>query len=387
VVDWRAPVAEPFYRATGRNPDGPGPAPPLRHPGPPAARHRGRAVRRGRGLGIGADVGGTACRATARSSPPSRRPHRSARRHRRHHPGRAGRDHPRRCPASWWCRAVPAPARPWWRCTGPPTCSTPTGSRSRARACWWSAPTAVPRYIEQVLPSLGEAGRRAGRAGRPSSRRSVGATTGEAAARVKGDLRMARCWPRRSATVSARCAATSCGRPRCPDARLTASTSARIVAAARRRYRRHNAGPPVRRAEVFEALAGQAHTELDPDTVRDRLRPRAGARGARAHVAGAHPASCSTTCSAPPPCSAWPPRGSPTTSRRALHRPRGASGSTTSVDRRRRPLLDEARALLGPPAKGGRVPEDDEIRTYGHIVVDEAQDLSPMQLRMRPAAR
>src|SRR5690606_13777956 len=42
------------------------------------------------------------------------------------------------------------------------------------------------------------------------------------------------------------------------------------------------------------------------------------------------------------------------------------------------PLLDEARALLGPK----RRKDDDEIRTYGHIVIDEAQDLSPMQLRM-----
>jgi DNA helicase IV len=39
-------------------------------------------------------------------------------------------------------------------------------------------------------------------------------------------------------------------------------------------------------------------------------------------------------------------------------------------------LLDEARERLGPAR--GRV----ELRTYGHIVVDEAQDLSPMQLRM-----
>ena len=35
------------------------------------------------------------------------------------------------------------------------------------------------------------------------------------------------------------------------------------------------------------------------------------------------------------------------------------------------PLLDEARALLeGPPAP------------HGHVIVDEAQDLTPMQLRM-----
>ncbi|MEO7556283.1 MAG: UvrD-helicase domain-containing protein, partial [Acidimicrobiales bacterium] len=46
------------------------------------------------------------------------------------------------------------------------------------------------------------------------------------------------------------------------------------------------------------------------------------------------------------------------------------------------PLLDEARSLLGGrPKRKGR-PADDDVRTFGHIVVDEAQDLSPMQLRM-----
>jgi len=47
------------------------------------------------------------------------------------------------------------------------------------------------------------------------------------------------------------------------------------------------------------------------------------------------------------------------------------------------PLLDEARSLLGPrPRRRSRSADEDETRTYGHIVVDEAQDLSPMQLRM-----
>jgi DNA helicase IV len=45
-------------------------------------------------------------------------------------------------------------------------------------------------------------------------------------------------------------------------------------------------------------------------------------------------------------------------------------------------LLDEARELLGPrPGRPGGQGEA-EIRTYGHIVVDEVQDLTPMQLRM-----
>ena len=35
------------------------------------------------------------------------------------------------------------------------------------------------------------------------------------------------------------------------------------------------------------------------------------------------------------------------------------------------PLLDEARALLATPP-----------HAYGHVIVDEAQDLTPMQLRM-----
>jgi DNA helicase IV len=43
------------------------------------------------------------------------------------------------------------------------------------------------------------------------------------------------------------------------------------------------------------------------------------------------------------------------------------------------PVLDEALELLGPRP---RHKDDDVVRTYGHIVVDEAQDLSPMQLRM-----
>ena len=43
------------------------------------------------------------------------------------------------------------------------------------------------------------------------------------------------------------------------------------------------------------------------------------------------------------------------------------------------PLLDEARAVLGPRPNRKAV---DAVRTYGHIVVDEIQDLSPMDLRM-----
>ncbi|HET6793393.1 MAG TPA: ATP-binding domain-containing protein, partial [Acidimicrobiales bacterium] len=42
-------------------------------------------------------------------------------------------------------------------------------------------------------------------------------------------------------------------------------------------------------------------------------------------------------------------------------------------------LVDEAKVLVGTPRSQD---SQDGPRTYGHIVVDEAQDLSPMQLRM-----
>ena len=89
VVDWRAPAAEPFYRATPGRADGPRPPPPLHPPGPHPHRPRRRAAHRrahrrrpgpgGRGgaagrprtLAVGADG-----------------------RHRGHHPAGAGRDRP-----------------------------------------------------------------------------------------------------------------------------------------------------------------------------------------------------------------------------------------------------------------------------------------------------
>ncbi|MCA1841951.1 MAG: ATP-binding domain-containing protein, partial [Actinobacteria bacterium] len=61
----------------------------------------------------------------------------------------------------------------------------------------------------------------------------------------------------------------------------------------------------------------------------------------------------------------------------ALERPRSPSLEAIPWTPADLPLLDEARVLLG-----SRRPKAEELRTYGHIVVDEAQDLTPMQLRM-----
>jgi DNA helicase IV len=70
----------------------------------------------------------------------------------------------------------------------------------------------------------------------------------------------------------------------------------------------------------------------------------------------------------------------------ALYRPRGETLEDVAFTNDDVPLLDEARSLLGPKPKrrinGNGAHHDDDARTYGHIIVDEAQDLSPMQLRM-----
>ncbi|HEV7888471.1 MAG TPA: ATP-binding domain-containing protein, partial [Acidimicrobiales bacterium] len=64
----------------------------------------------------------------------------------------------------------------------------------------------------------------------------------------------------------------------------------------------------------------------------------------------------------------------------ALHRPRSTTLDEIAWTAGDIPLLDEARVALG--TKRASSGEEGEIRNYGHIVVDEAQDLTPMQLRM-----
>ncbi|HEX2700894.1 MAG TPA: UvrD-helicase domain-containing protein [Acidimicrobiales bacterium] len=66
--------------------------------------------------------------------------------------------------------------------------------------------------------------------------------------------------------------------------------------------------------------------------------------------------------------------------RAALVRPRSETLDEIPWTAGDLPLLDEARVLLGPRRPGAK--RSGEIRQYGHIVVDEAQDLTPMQLRM-----
>jgi DNA helicase IV len=243
-------------------------------------------------------------------------------------------------------------------------------------------------YIEQVLPSLGEAGvDLVVLADLLSEPERVRGTDAPATGRIKGDLRMAK--------VLAK-AVRDRRRPLREDLavgfgvetlRLTTNQSAAIIADARRRARTHNAGRRFVDQGVFDALARSSRRDdVNAADVRDRLRSTIDVRaaldwmwpvltpaqllhdlfGSKALLRSAAANDLSAD------------------ERDSLYRERSESVDDVVFSNDDVPLLDEARALLGPrPRRRSRSSsDDDEVRTYGHIVVDEAQDLSPMQLRM-----
>ena len=242
-------------------------------------------------------------------------------------------------------------------------------------------------YIEQVLPSLGEAGVELAVLADLVPDVSIRHYDTGLTARVKGDPRMVSFLSRavrdrerglRSDLV------VGYGLQRLT---LSVSRSAQIVADARRRYRRHNPARKYVENELFAELALSGRGDLAASEVRDRLRrdPAVrealewmwpiltpaqflhdlfGARGLLRNAAGTQLSEAE-----------W----------QSLFRERSESLNEIEWTHDDAPLLDEARALLGPKPRRrrpGESADDDEIRTYGHIVVDEAQDLSPMQLRM-----
>jgi DNA helicase IV len=242
------------------------------------------------------------------------------------------------------------------------------------------------RYIERVLPSLGEAGVEQVVLADLVPDVTWGVTDSELAARVKGHARMV--------DVIAK-AITDRQRPLRDDLvvafragylRLSAAESARIVRAARRRFRRHNAGRRWVEGEVWGAMAGTWRDGgVSANEVKQAVRHLPEVRRALERM--------------------WPVLtpaellhdlfGSQALLRlaaegildeheyHALYRPRVEAGEDVRFSAHDVALLDEAREQLGPRLnKQGKVDEADEIRTYGHIVIDEVQDLTPMQLRM-----
>ncbi len=254
------------------------------------------------------------------------------------------------------------------------------------------------RYISRVLPALGETG---------VELRAVddlvtdlvhdlviSGRESDAGARVKGDVRMARVIKRAVSTRQ---------RPLKHDLvigfgvhelRVTSAETADIVQAVKRGHRLHNAS----RRHAVVLVAERLYQRYQQSLAR---RERLG------HDAGAVPfeefsAQVRRTEEFRLALDRMWPLLTPTmllrdlfgsmpliraasreilseAEQQLLLRDRGASLGEVSWTASDVPLLDEAAVLLGPvDAKHA----DDHLRTYGHIVVDEAQDLSPMQLRM-----
>ena len=163
--------------------------------------------------------------------------------------------------------------------------------------------------------------------------------------------------------------------------RLTKNQSRQLVRQARRRYRDHNAARNFVEAEFYRMLAGSHRSRPEPSVVRDRLHTDPHIRAALEWM--------------------WPvlrPHdllrdlyGSESLLKHALRdtfdhdtwqalfRDRGDDMAKYAWSDADVPLLDEAHHLLGPrPGHKGA----EEVRTYGHIAIDEAQDHTPMALRM-----
>ena len=237
-------------------------------------------------------------------------------------------------------------------------------------------------YIDQVLPSLGEAGVELAVLADLVDREAIVGEDAPRVARVKGDARMA---------DVIRKAVADRQRPLRRDLRVglgaqtlvcTAADSGRIVADAHRRYHRHNAGRKHVEQRLFEVLADSARNPVRAEDVRDQLRRHPDVIEALEWMWPVlTPAQLLHDLFGSRALIELASRKWLRPEEQAeLHRPRVASTDQVTFTWQDVPLLDEARERLGPRRRRKGV--DDEIRTYGHIVVDEAQDLSPMQLRM-----
>jgi len=233
-------------------------------------------------------------------------------------------------------------------------------------------------YVAQVLPSLGEvAVTQTTLAGLVPQWR-VGAGDADAVAAAKGDARLAEVMASAAAATVRPPTEAVTATTRWGTCRLGPDEVATLVEGARA-----SGGPMARQRARFRRGVGRhvaaVLSERRPDRVLDvdQVQADLGAdRPLQAWLGRVWPALSAPALVRLVLARAGTPAGAATAvlgtdQARVLHR-----APTGTVARQRwteadLPLLDEAEDVLGGPP-----------RRYGHIVVDEAQDLSPMALRM-----
>jgi DNA helicase IV len=253
------------------------------------------------------------------------------------------------------------------------------------------------RYIEHVLPSLDESGVELSTVnGLFSAVRPV-TREGEDTARLKGDARMARVLAR-AVTDRERPLRRSVDVPFGPRVlRITPEISAQVVATSKRRPGPHNLRRRTVEALLWRALLeqipggdGAAETDsgVDESLSADELgravrrQPEVVAALERMWPLLTPQQLLHDLFGAAPLIDLAAGKILTPEERRWLWRPRSADLNDVRWTDADMPLLDEARALLGAPRRRPGPDGEDQARTYGHVVVDEAQDLTPMQLRM-----
>ena len=241
-------------------------------------------------------------------------------------------------------------------------------------------------YIEQVLPVARRGRRRAGRARRPRARRQRRAPT--TAASPPGS-RATPAWSRFLARAVR-------DRERAPAHDLVVGYGLQRLTLTRERSAAHRRRrpPPLPRATTpaRRYVEGEVFAELALVRPRRARRPPRCASASAATRRSARRSSgcgrcsprpsCCTTSSAARPCCATPAATSSTTASGCrCYRSRVRLARRGRLDPRRRARCSTRPGRCSAPSPKRRRPGeaqlDDEIRTYGHIVVDEAQDLSP----------
>ena len=242
------------------------------------------------------------------------------------------------------------------------------------------------RYIERVLPSLGEAGVDQVVLADLVPDCGFGGVDTPEATRVKGMKKMAKVIDKAVADRERPLREDITIPYRAGYVTLTVDESRFIVKDARRRYRRHNQARRYVETAVNEALAASYSVgEGDPDDVRDLLRANPDYRAILERMWPVlTPAQLLHDLYGSKALLRLAGEGQLTDrDSLALYRDRCDDVNEVKWSNADAALLDEARFVLGPlPNRQGKVDEKDEIRTYGHIVVDEVQDLTPMQMRM-----